>query len=94
MQRTQGTDIGSSNLVVPLRYHNVGKKLNTDEYVLYEPIKTGSFVKTWMDLESLIQSEVISEKEKDKYCILTYISRKMVQINLFAGQEYRQRHGE
>ena len=33
--------------------------------------KTGSFVETWMDLESFIQSEV-SQKEKNKYCILTH----------------------
>ena len=34
--------------------------------------KTGSFVETWMDLETVTQSEV-SLKEKKKYCILTYI---------------------
>ena len=28
----------------------------------------------WMNLEPIIQSE-ISQKEKDKYCILTYIYR-------------------
>ena len=32
----------------------------------------GSFVETWMDLETVIQSEV-SQKEKNKYCILTHI---------------------
>ena len=39
----------------------------TMEY--YSAIKrneTGSFVKTWMDLETVIQSEV-SQKEKNKY---------------------------
>ena len=30
------------------------------------------FVETWMDLESVIQSEV-SQKEKSKYCIITHI---------------------
>ena len=30
-----------------------------------------SFVETWMDLETVIQSEV-SQKEKDKYCILRH----------------------
>ena len=30
------------------------------------------FVVIWMNLESVIQSEV-SQKEKNKYCILTYI---------------------
>ena len=34
--------------------------------------KTGSFVKVWMDIETVIQSEV-SQKEKNKYCILTHI---------------------
>ena len=32
----------------------------------------GSFTETWMDLESLIQTEV-SQKEKNKYCILTHM---------------------
>ena len=31
--------------------------------------KIGSFVMMWMNLESVIQSEV-SQKEKNKYCIL------------------------
>ena len=31
-----------------------------------------SFVETWMDLESVIQSDV-SQKEKNKYCTLTHI---------------------
>ena len=45
----------------------------TMEY--YSAIKRneiGSFVEMWMDLESVIQSEV-SQKEKNKYCILTHI---------------------
>ena len=45
----------------------------TMEY--YSAIKRnviGSFVETWMDLENVIQSEV-SQKEKNKYRILTYI---------------------
>ena len=33
---------------------------------------TGSFVETWMDLETVTQSEV-SQKEKNKYHILTHI---------------------
>ena len=32
----------------------------------------GSFVETWTDLETVIQSEV-SQKEKNKYHILTHI---------------------
>ena len=45
----------------------------TMEY--YSAIKrneTGSFVETWMDLETAIQSEV-SQKEQNKYRILTHI---------------------
>ena len=45
----------------------------TMEY--YSAIKrneSGSFVEMWMDLESVIQSEV-SQKEKSKYRIITYI---------------------
>ena len=34
--------------------------------------ETELFVMRWMDLESVIQSEV-SQKEKDKYCMLTHI---------------------
>ena len=35
----------------------------------------GSFVVMWMDLESIIQSEV-SQKEKNKYHILMHMSEK------------------
>ena len=45
----------------------------TMEY--YSAIKRneiGSFVETWMNLETVIQSEV-SQKEKNKYYILTHI---------------------
>ena len=34
--------------------------------------KIGSFVETWIDLETVIQSEV-SQKEKNKYRILTHV---------------------
>ena len=52
----------------------------------------GSFVETWMDLETVLQSEV-RQKEKNKYHILTvYVeSRKMVQMNQFARQKQRNR---
>ena len=46
--------------------------IHTMEY--YSAIKrnkTGSFVEMWMDLESVILSEV-SQKEKNKYRILTH----------------------
>ena len=39
------------------------------------PNKIGSFVKTWMDLESGIQSKV-SQKEKNRCHIVTYIWKK------------------
>ena len=45
----------------------------TMEY--YSAIKRneiGSFVETWMQLETVIQSEV-SQKEKNRYCMLTHI---------------------
>ena len=48
-------------------------RIYTMEY--YSAIKINEielFVVRWMDLESVIQSEV-SQKEKDKYCMLTYI---------------------
>ena len=47
------------------------------------------FVVRWMELESVIQSEV-SQKEKNKYHMLTYIYgifQKMVMRNLGIGQE-------
>ena len=34
--------------------------------------KIGSFVEMWVDLESVIQSEV-SQKEKNKHCMLMHI---------------------
>ena len=48
-------------------------KIYTMEY--YSAIKRniiGSLVETWMDLETVIQSEV-SQKAKNKYCILMHI---------------------
>ena len=60
------------------------KCLSTDEWIkkmwyiytmeYYSTIKRnkiGSFVETWMDLETAIQSEV-SQKEKNKYRILRH----------------------
>ena len=49
------------------------------------------FAVRWMDLESVIQSEV-SQKEKSKYHILTHIyieskKKKLVLMNLVPGQE-------
>ena len=44
------------------------------QWNITQPYKdeTGSFVETWMDLETVIQSEVI-QKEKNKYHILMHI---------------------
>ena len=61
----------------------------TIEY--YLAIKRNAFesvLMRWMNLEPIIQSE-LSQKEKDKYCILMHYmeSRKMVLKNLFAGQQ-------
>ena len=62
----------------------------TMEY--YSAIKRNEielFVVRWMDLESVIQSEV-SEKEKNKYCMLTHIwnlkKKEIVLMNLWAKQ--------
>ena len=54
------------------------------------------FVVRGMDLVSVIQSEV-SQKEKNKYCMLTHIygiKKKMLLKNLGAGQDKRCRHRE
>ena len=65
----------------------------------YSAIKRNAFesaLMRWMNLESIRQNEV-SQKEKDKYCILIHIymeSRKMVLKNLFTGQQWRNRHRE
>ena len=55
-----------------------------------------SVLMRWKNLEPIIQSEV-SQKEKDKYHILTCIymeSRKMVLKNLLHLQQWRNRHRE
>ena len=44
--------------------------------------KVGSFVEMWMDLETVIQSE-INQKEKSKYCVLMDMwNRGKWQVNL------------
>ena len=43
-----------------------------ENYSAIKRNETGSFVEMWMDLGSVIESEV-SQKEKNKYCILTHI---------------------
>ena len=49
----------------------------------------------WTNLEPIIQSEV-SQKEKYKYHILIHImgSKKVALMNLFSGQQWRNRHRE
>ena len=65
----------------------------------YSAIKRNAFesaLMRWMNLEPIRQNEV-SQKEKDKYCILIHIymeSRKMVLKNLFTGKQWRNRHRE
>ena len=44
----------------------------TQCYSAIERNEIGSFVEMWMDLETVVQSEV-SQKEKNKYRILTHI---------------------
>ena len=60
---------------------SINRLMDKDEVVhiysmeYYSAIKRneiGSFVEMWMDLETVIQSEV-SQKEKNKYRILTHI---------------------
>ena len=41
-------------------------------YSAIERNEIESFVETWMDIETVIQSEV-SQKEKNKYCILVHV---------------------
>ena len=69
--------------IYTMEYHSAIKR-DTFESVLMRQ----------MNIELIIQSEV-SQKEKDKYHILTHIymeSRKMVLNNLFTGQQWRNRH--
>ena len=58
-------------------------------YSAIERNKIELFVVRWMDLESVIQSEV-SQKEKNKYSMPAHIygiKKKMVLTNLGAGQK-------
>ena len=58
----------------------IDRQMDKDEWYVYTMEyysaikwnKIGSFVETWMDLEIVMQSEV-SQKEKNKYRILTHI---------------------
>ena len=67
----------------------------TVEY--YSSIKRNTFesvLMRWMNLEPIIQIEV-SQKEKDKYHILTHIymeSGKMILMKLVSRQQWRHRY--
>ena len=84
------------------RYPSTGEWIEklyiyTMEY--YSAIKRNAFelvLMRWINPEPITPSEV-SQKEKDKYCILMHIymeSRKMVLKNLFTGENWRKRHRE
>ena len=52
----------------------------------------GSFVETWMHLETVIQSEVSQKRKTNIIYSRIYVeSRKMVQMNLFTRQKQRHR---
>ena len=64
----------------------------------YSAIKNNAFesvIMRCMNLEPIIQTE-ISQKEKDKYCILMHMYgfRKVVLKNLLTGQQWRNRYRE
>ena len=66
----------------------------TMEY--YSALKKNAFesvLMRWMNLEPIIHSEV-SQKENIVYQGIYMESRKMVLMNLFAGQQWRCRHRE
>ena len=63
------------------KYRSIDKWIKKMWYIYtmeyYAAIKRneiGSFVEMWMDLQTVVQSEV-SQKEKKKYRILTHICR-------------------
>ena len=85
IQKDTYTPMSIASLFTIVRSWKQPKCPSTDEWIkkmwyvytmeYYSPIKRnkiGSFVETWMDLEAVIQSEV-SQKEKNKYRILTHI---------------------
>ena len=60
------------------------------------PTWCASLIINGENLERLSYRVKLSQKEKNKYCIVTHIcgSRKMVQTNLYAKQKHRYRHRE
>ena len=84
IQKDTCTPMFTAALFTIARSWKQPKCLSTDEWIkkawyiytmeYYSAIKRneiGSFVETWMDLETVIQSEV-SQKEKNKYRVLTH----------------------
>ena len=85
IQKDTCTPMFIATLFTKTRSWKQPKYPSTDEWIkkiwyiytmeYYSAIKRneiGSFVETWMDLETVLQSEV-SQKEKNKYRILTYV---------------------
>ena len=85
IQKETGTTMFTAALFTIARTWNQSKCPSTDEWIkkmwqiytveYYSAIKRNEielFVMRWMDIESVIQSEV-SQKEKNKYCMLTRI---------------------
>ena len=85
IQKDTCTPMSIAALFTIARTWKQAKCPSTDEWIkktwyiyimeYYSAIKRneiGSFVEVWMDLESVIQSEV-SQKEKNKYCVLMHI---------------------
>ena len=66
----------------------VGSSYTMEYYSAIKMNEIELFVMRWMNLESVIRSEVI-QKEKNKYCMLRIYmeSKKVVLMNLVAGQE-------
>ena len=64
--------------VMEATYMTIDRQMDKDVVHIYNGIlaikrtKLGHFVETWMDLETVIQSEV-SQKGKNKYRILRHI---------------------
>ena len=55
-------------------YMSINRSMDKDDVEYYSAIKNNkseSVPERWVNLEPILQSEV-SQKEKNKYCILTY----------------------
>ena len=76
-------------------YRNCGIIYTVEYYLAIKKNAFESVLMKWMNLEPIIQSEV-SQKEKDKYCILmhAYGIYKKVLMNPFSGKQWRCRYRE